>query len=372
MTCGIEKGNMRIKFAEMGVNQAAMKKSVSKNEMAPRFGIGEWYGQSFLRLDRTKRRRLAEIAMGPDHPIEMQCPFLSRPDKPRRCWKKGGVCSLRLYKQTGHGSSAEAVSGQEGDLRVVCPSRFDQAETIYHSVGSALVGTSQPRIVKEVRFLQRPQPIGTGQMGNNPVAEESDEARSGVREDVGNIDCVLVHPDVPPMRWCALEIQAVYFSGEKMRLLFEHIRNFAGSGLPFPDRVRRPDYRSSGPKRLMPQLQIKVPTLRRWGKKMAVVVDAAFFRNLGSMRTVSDLSNADIAWFVASFDETRDPIRLMMGSPYNVTLEGAVEGLTGGQPVSLMEFEAKITEKLGNDGEVTARRGGAESATGPIQVLPDE
>ncbi len=174
------------------------------------------------------------------------------------------------------------------------------------------------------------------------------------------------------MRWCALEIQAVYFSGEKMRLLFEHIRNFAGSGLPFPDRVRRPDYRSSGPKRLMPQLQIKVPTLRRWGKKMAVVVDAAFFRNLGSMRTVSDLSNADIAWFVASFDETRDPIRLMMGSPYNVTLEGAVEGLTGGQPVSLMEFEAKITEKLGNDGEVTARRGGAESATGPIQVLPDE
>ena len=52
--------------------------------------------------------------------------------------------------------------------------------------------------------------------------------------------------------------------------------------LEFPSDVRCPDWRSSGAKRLMPQLQIKVPTLRRWGAKLAVAVDAPFFASLGA------------------------------------------------------------------------------------------
>lgn len=262
----------------------------------------------------------------------------------------------------GEDGSAEAVLGQDGDLRVVCPSRFHQAETAYRAVGGALLGTNQPCVVEEIRFLQRPQLVPTGRKG--PASDERRAMRGAGREDVGNIDCVLVHPTALPMRWCALEIQAVYFSGEKMRLLFEHIRNYRGAGLPFPDRVRRPDYRSSGPKRLMPQLQIKVPTLRRWGKKMAVVVDAAFFRNLGPMQAVSDPSNADIAWFAASFDETVQPAKLVMGTPHHVTLERAVEGLTGGDPVSLAEFEAKIVEKLENGTKAINRRNKSSPSPG--------
>ena len=50
----------------------------------------------------------------------------------------------------------------------------------------------------------------------------------------------------------------------------------------FPAGRRRPDYRGGAPKRLMPQLQIKVPTLRRC-RKMAVVVDRAFFDSVGEM-----------------------------------------------------------------------------------------
>jgi hypothetical protein len=96
----------------------------------------------------------------------------------------------------------------------------------------------------------------------------------------------------------------------------------------------------------MPQLQIKVPTLRRWGKKMVVVVDAAFYRSLGRMETVRDLSNCDIAWFVARYEEDGDAVRLVVGEPKKQTLERAVEGLTGGLPVTLGEFEAKIIEKL--------------------------
>ncbi len=102
-------------------------------------------------------------------------------------------------------------------------------------------------------------------------------------------------PKDHPMQWCAVEVQAVYFSGNKMSVEFDSL--IASKGVAkMPVENRRPDYRSSGPKRLMPQLQIKVPTLRRWGKKMVVVVDASFFESMGEMATVNELSNSDIVW----------------------------------------------------------------------------
>src|SRR3970282_1174863 len=104
--------------------------------------------------------------------------------------------------------------------------------------------------------------------------------------EVGRIDSVLVNTNSQRLEWGALEMQAVYFSGKSMENDFRVMRNWKGPGLPFPAVHRRPDFRSSGPKRLMPQLQIKVPTLRRWGKKMAVVVDRSFFQAMGTMRTV--------------------------------------------------------------------------------------
>ena len=131
--------------------------------------------------------------------------------------------------------------------------------------------------------------------------------------------------------------------------LFSHIAQWEESAIPFPDRTRRPDFRSSGPKRLMPQLQIKVPTLRRWGKKMAVVVDEQFFNKLGEMEEIpdpSDISNCDIIWFVMGFDESQDPIRMQPAFTRLTTLERAVEGLTNGIPVSLPTFEERIREKL--------------------------
>ena len=46
---------------------------------------------------------------------------------------------------------------------------------------------------------------------------------------------------------------------------------------------RRPDYRSSGPKRLSPQLDVKVPVLRNWGKKVVVVIDRFFYDNMNTL-----------------------------------------------------------------------------------------
>lgn len=313
-------------------SKVADRLPATPKETAPRFGIGEWYGRSFTHLSQIEREKFAALAQSQTKATAPPCPFMATSIN-NRCSKVGGVCSLRLYERVSEVTGeTKVVEGEEGDLRVVCPHRFKQDDIIYSEIGSHMLGTPTPEVVREVRFLQRA----------NPGEMDSDES-----EDVGNIDNVLVHPDRTLLKWCALEIQAVYFSGSKMKLLFEQIEAFQSPGHPFPDHSRRPDYRSSGPKRLMPQLQIKVPTLRRWGKKLAVVVDQAWFRNnVIDVATVKDVSNCDIAWFIVTFDESTDPARIVIGRPQLQTLERAVEGLTGGYPVSLGEFESKILAKL--------------------------
>ena len=312
--------------------------------LAPRFGIGEWYGKSFVKLTSDQRFELAEVALTHNRQTQMPCPFKAA-DGSEICTKKGGVCSLRLYCLVGDGS-ATVSRGGESDLRAVCPHRFKQDNIIYRAIGESVLGTSSPMVANEVRFLQRYRRDDKTSPDSGETGSETGSSQGSTREDVGNIDNVLVHPTASPMRWCALEVQAVYFSGISMTSLFRSIADYQGNGLPFPDGTRRPDYRSSAPKRLMPQLQIKVPTLRRWGKKMAVVVDAGFYRSLGQIDTVSNLSNCDIAWFVTDYDESGETVMLTVGEPEKQTLERAVEGLTGGFPVTLDEFESKIQEKL--------------------------
>lgn len=309
-----------------------------QTDPAPRFGIGEWFGNSLVRLTNDERRYYAkEVLKGQNVSSSQPCPFQARKQN-AKCNKKGGVCSLRLYSYAGNidGGYAEGkpFDGPRGELRVTCPLRFHERLEIFKWVGETILGDENPILVGEVGFLQPWTTIDTDGGG-----------------DVGRIDMVLVRNRTlqnDPIVWCALEIQAVYFSGDAMSGEFNAYSNERVDTIIFPAGKRRPDYRSSAPKRLMPQLQIKVPTLRRWGKKMAVVVDRAFFDSLGPMETITDISNADIAWFIVRFEEPdnckqatliRDKVRF-------TTLERSVEGLTGGRPVSLAEFENRIAEQL--------------------------
>ena len=223
------------------------------------------------------------------------------------------------------------AKGNEGRLRTVCPNRFEEEGFIYRWVGERVLGSSAPVVVNEVGFLER----------------VSGEGARASKDEVGRIDKVLVLPDSKPLAWCALEVQAVYFSGTTMTKEWPIIKQHSGEGIPFPVGSRRPDYRSSGPKRLMPQLQIKVPSLRRWGKKMAVVVDVDFWEALGPMDRVPDVSNCDIAWVVVGYDESLGSPKLALEDVYLTTLERSVEGLTAGLPVSLEVFEERILAKLG-------------------------
>ena len=306
------------------------KKSAGASERY-RYGIGEWYGRSFAKLTPEERREFAKLQTlaKKDRPDMMCAPRGGN----ALCTKDSGVCSLRLYRQDTASGAVSIVSGTSGVLVTTCPCRFDEGKVIYEWIGEEILGHSDPLVVNEVGFLER-------------NVEQIEYSGYPGREDVGRIDSVLVHPECDPMRWCALEMQAVYFSGSAMSHEYRAIMAYSEDGIPFPAQHRRPDFRSSGPKRLMPQLQIKVPTLRRWGKKMAVVVDEAFFSALGKMDCVNDITNCDIAWFVVKYDEASGDAVLRPDRVHLTTLERAVEGLTAGHAVSLDTFEARIREKI--------------------------
>jgi len=80
---------------------------------------------------------------------------------------------------------------------------------------------------------------------------------------------------------------------------------------------------------------------------MAVVVDSAFFYSMGTMVRVTDISNADIAWFLVDFieDPQEELYQLKVVDEFYTTLESATLGLTGGQPVSQGKFEERIKSK---------------------------
>jgi hypothetical protein len=338
--------------------------------MAERFHIAEWYGRPFMDLAPHDRVRLAQHRVG-SHTMkktdinrlgvlqeraalgalterdqarldvltamldqqykgEQPCPFRTDTAHPS-CTKPGGVCSLRLY--TDDDGDFRPVDGDRGMIRALCPYRFHQSNTAFQHIGDRLLGDSTPIQAGEVGFLE-----STGNLDSAPG------------EDVGRIDMILVANNRPPggeMKWTAVEVQAVYFSGREMAIEFRDIQERQGVAA-MPVEGRRPDYRSSGPKRLMPQLQTKVPTLRRWGKKMAILVDKAFFMSMGEMKRVEHLSNCDVVWFLADF--RRKPgdevYHLEIVDEFGTTLESAIEGLTGGEAVSLEEFEARIGGKI--------------------------
>ena len=282
-----------------------------------RYGIGEWFGEL---LARMRRDRIIEFAKSsslskPDQP----CPSRSSREASILCNKRGGVCTVCLYQKRDRYSVP-----YDRRLVTLCPQRFWEGNLVFKEIASRLLGKPESILVKEVGFL-----LGEG------------------NDDVGRIDSVLVIPDSVPLRWCAVEIQAVYFSGRKMELEFESLGKIKRScKLPFPIAQRRPDFRSSGPKRLMPQLQIKVPTLRRWGKKLAVVVDASFFNSMGKMERSMDVSNADILWFIMDYRIENKSARLFLSDVFCTTLEMAITGLTAGTPVTLTQFEEDIKNRM--------------------------
>lgn len=187
-----------------------------------------------------------------------QCPFRNSP-----CTKGGisnplGICSYT-----------------EGRLAtVVCPVRFHEGQRVFRDAARIAFGLGKQCVaVPEVRVL---------------------EVISGLKKKkIGKVDFLLVLvEDGEAVDFAALEIQAVYISGKTIRPAFDH---YLDSGELLDSGKRRTDFRSSGPKRLMPQLSLKVPIFRRWGKRFFVVVDSTFFAELPTIREQSE-GNSEVTW----------------------------------------------------------------------------
>ena len=293
-----------------------------------RFGIYEWYGRPFADLVPEDRQQLANIALASvrdRHPLgegDPQCPYQS--DFPA-CSKKGGVCSIQRYRRGADGLIGPSV----GSPVVVCPKRFEQANLAVRWLAE-IVGFNpeEAMLAREVAFMQ-----GTGT--NKPA---------------GKIDLVVARTSQDSIEWFGMETQAVYFSGQGMASEFQRIQAANGLRPPFPGAVRRPDWRSSSAKRLMPQLQIKVPTLRRWGSKMAVVVDRPFFTSIGgpSQTASQDLGDGDVIWMVLEIRSDDAGNHNLSRWHWEVlTLEASCDKLLAAETVQRDVFLEVLHRKLG-------------------------
>ncbi len=288
--------------------------------MNARYGIAEWYGRSFPALSPDERRRLAEVALDGSRRAP-PCPFQGNTPP---CRKRGGVCSLQRYRPTDDGR----LGPQEGEPAIVCPARFEEEQLLVFWLAEiAGFGREEALVAREVAFMH-----GTG-----------------TDKPAGKIDLVVARTTGGDLRWYGLEIQAVYFSGIGMSSEFENLRSDDRHLPPFPNAIRRPDWRSSSAKRLMPQLQVKVPTLRRWGSKMAVAVDGPFFDAVGGVSPgySRDLDDGDVIWLVPGLSRSDDGrLRLTRGHWEVLTLEATVDKLLAAETVRRSKFEHDLRMKL--------------------------
>ena len=284
--------------------------------MTERLGIAEWYGEPLMSMTPERRHELAQSALGQVPPP--RCPFQ---DGDVSCSKKGGVCSQRDYRPYTGNHLLDRIGEPVGPAIIMCPKRFNQGAVVHRWLGK-IVGFKDVYVAPEVPFMRSPE---TGR-------------------EAGRIDLVLSGDDTAS-DWYGLEIQAVYFSGKSMDPDFRALKEDDGRLPPAPTTVRRPDWRSSSAKRLMPQLQVKIPTLRQWGKKMAVAVDTSFFGAIGgnSPHPSQDLNEGDIIWLALDVSED---YQLRPRHWEVLPLEASARKLLAADPVKREEFETTLRKKL--------------------------
>jgi len=170
----------------------------------------------------------------------------------------------------------------------------------------------------------------------------------------GNIDIVLVAYDGngQVLDFGALEIQAVYISGNVRRFFEEYMRNPSGwlsKDWSKEPTCPRPDYLSSSRKRLVPQLVYKGGILRAWGKKIAVALNKSFFDTLPPLKPVPK-QEADMAWLIYDLVlQERDGERryyLTKVSEVFTEFRPALTSITTPYPGDVEDFIQFLQEKL--------------------------
>jgi|SRR5690625_1558183 len=292
------------------------------------WGICEWYGQPIEEMAPTERREAATDSLS-DTPVSelgRPCPFVQHLLPGAPCNKKGGVCSIKPYTEDSNMAMPAAT----------CPRRLMALDRDGHDVFDVLakecfdLSPSDPyAVVREVPFLEK--------------VDQDGEARGA---KAGRIDWILVvDPNDERSEWIAIETQSVYFSGGSMDIDFQMYVN-KPEQLNVTTKNRRPDWRSSGAKRLSPQLSAKSPVMRRWGKKIAVVVDQGFFDEFAAFEHDDiDFDNSEIVWVVVRYNSAMEvDIRVERYSE----LDESISALQATRPVRKQDFESDLAREVVN------------------------
>lgn len=191
----------------------------------------------------------------------------------RWCRFRNSVCT-KVSKVEPVGICSLAMGS---DATIVCPTRFYEDSRVFRDAATIAFGEgAQVVALPEYKLLSIPASI----------------ADKKIRK-IGKVDFMLGKLENGKIvDFAALEIQSVYTSGGGVKDAFDNfiltrqIGNEGDLGV---------DFRSSAQKRLVPQLRLKVPIFRRWGKKFFVAIDDTFFAALPEFGETSK-GNSELTW----------------------------------------------------------------------------
>lgn len=170
-------------------------------------------------------------------------------------------------------------------------------------------------------------------------------------KSAGNIDIVLVALDDQNqiLDFGALEVQAVYISGNVSKAFHEYMKDPATNyAMQWPAKnYPKPDYLSSSRKRLAPQLIYKGGILNQWGKKIAVAVHRPFFEQLPMLPEV-DAKDAEIAWLVYDlrYDDKFEQYKLYQTEIKYTRFKPALDTITTTEPGDMAQFVAYLKKRV--------------------------
>jgi hypothetical protein len=251
----------------------------------------------------------------------------------RRCRFKDGPCN-KSSKTDPIGICSVSDGAEAASL---CPIRFQDDGQIFRDAARIAFGeTATFAVFPEIRILQVPDP-----------------KKSGGIKKIGKVDFVLGRIDESEVTdFCAVEVQAAYFSGTETRSVLTYFMKNKNFGTL--DTFRRPDFRSSAQKRLIPQLQLKVPVFRRWGKKFFVVVDSQFFRSLPDFRTTTP-ANSELTWLVYPLERQGEVYRMQDVQPAYTEWADVETSLREGRAPDPSEIITELQLKFASKGKVVAK-----------------
>ncbi len=240
---------------------SATPRALSASE---KWGPSEWFGNPILGVTKAERLHLAQDALLPAADANRPCPHLTAlTGLDWRCSKPGGLCAVQRYARNGAGGVSLT-----GDQVAICPSRI-VSKAVLGAIAKTVLGpTVDAVLVKEVPYS----------------VSLTKTLKNGEPASAGRIDWLLV--DVAnPKRFCAVETQSVYMSGKTQDTTFQAFVDAMGD-MAMPPLYRHPDYKSSVPKRLAPQLESKARHLSSTSRKTVVLVDEFVRANMSLLHEV--------------------------------------------------------------------------------------